>query len=246
MQHLLSVVIAIKDNTAALIKTLASLAELDKCNASFEVLVINGGSALMKEEIAQQPYSITIVDEVDEGIYDAWNKGLGLAEGEFVAFLGAGDCVRPNYFKEMYELSAKYMDSDLLLCRQLQWMPNGRVLREFGRHWNWNAFQRNFTIPHIGCWHKRKLFQTFGNFDIHYKVCGDYEWLLRVGAQLRVEYTPAVLLDVPVGGVSDSNEQVFKETRLARKTHTRASSVNLIYHDVAYRARKSIRKLFWG
>ena len=63
MQHLLSVVIAIKDNTSALIKTLASLAELDKCNASFEVLVINGGSALMKGEIAQQPYSITIVDE---------------------------------------------------------------------------------------------------------------------------------------------------------------------------------------
>ncbi len=66
MQHLLSVVIAIKDNTSALIKTLASLAELDKCNASFEVLVMNGGSAFMKEELAQQPYSITIVDEVEE------------------------------------------------------------------------------------------------------------------------------------------------------------------------------------
>jgi len=246
MQHLLSVVIAIKDNTSALIKTLASLAELDKCNASFEVLVINGGSALMKEEIAQQPYSITIVDEVDEGIYDAWNKGLGLAQGEFVAFLGAGDCVRPNYFIEMTELSAKNGESDLLLCRQQQWLSNGRALREFGKPWDWEGFKKNFNIPHIGCWHRRRLFDTFGNFDSNYKVSGDYEWLLRVGAQLKVSFTSLVLLDVPVGGISDSNEQVFKETRCARATHTEASTLDLIYHDARYRFRKFVRKFLWG
>jgi len=246
MTCLLSFVIAIKDNDTALFKTLSSLGDLEKEHTSFEVIVMNGGLSLVSEEIAKLVFPIIIITEPDCGIYDAWNKGLGLAQGEFVAFLGAGDCVRPNYFIEMSELSAKNSESDLLLCRQKQWLSNGGALREFGKPWDWEGFKKNFNIPHIGCWHRRKLFDTFGNFDINYKVSGDYEWLLRVGAQLKVSFTSLVLLDVPVGGISDSSEQVFKETRSARATHTEASTLDLIYHDAHYRFRKFVRKFLWG
>ena len=246
MNCLLSFIIAVKENNIALIKTLSSLDAIEKQNSRFEVIIINGGLSLVSDEITNLSYPLTIITECDDGIYDAWNKGLGLAQGEFVAFLGAGDCVRPNYFKEMADLSFKNGESDLLLCRQQQWLNNGRALREFGKPWDWERFKKNFNIPHIGCWHRRKLFDTFGNFDIKYKVTGDYEWLLRVGAQLKVSYTSLVLLDVPVGGISDSSDQVFKETRTARATHTEASALDLIYHDVRYRFRKFVRKFLWG
>jgi hypothetical protein len=67
-----------------------------------------------------------------------------------------------------------------------------------------------------------------------------------VGAQLKVSFTSLVLLDVPVGGISDISEQVFKETRSARAAHTEASTLDLIYHDARYRFRKFVRKFLWG
>ena len=65
MTCLLSFVIAIKDNDTALLKTLSSLGALEKENTSFEVLVMNGGLALMKQEIAKLVFPIIIITEPD-------------------------------------------------------------------------------------------------------------------------------------------------------------------------------------
>ncbi len=237
--------IALKNDECALIKTLDSLKLLTISRDSWEVVIINGGDPLTEGALDRFQFMVRCITEADQGIYDAWNKGLLIATGQFVAFLGAGDLVRSQYF-DVFDAMVKVDEGDLFLCRQQQWQPNGRKLRVFGKAWDWREFQQSFSIPHIGCWHRRSLFDQFGLFDSTYKVSGDYDWLLRVGEGLKVGFTPEVLLDVPVGGVSDKKSHVFHETRRARATHTNASKWNLFYVDFAYRMRKTVRQWLWG
>jgi glycosyltransferase involved in cell wall biosynthesis len=246
MKPLLSIVMAVKDSEALLIQSLDALLRINLNGCGVEILIINGGRSLAGSIWQNHSLPVTIINEPDQGIYDAWNKGVALANGEFITFIGAGDCLRPNYLQEMTALWKRSSNADLLLCKQQQYLKSGRPLRVFGKPWNWKEFQQNFSIPHIGCWHKMALFAEHGNFDTTYKVSGDYEWLLRVGKGLKVVFTPEVLLDVPVGGVSDKNGHVFHESRRARARHTDASKWNLVYVDYAYRMRKRLRKLLWG
>jgi glycosyltransferase involved in cell wall biosynthesis len=246
MKPLLTIIMAIKDCEVALVKSLDALKRMATNDIKFEILLINGGMPLSESLRQNCHFSLTIINELDDGIYDAWNKGISMAEGEFIAFLGAGDCVRTNYLRKMNAVYEENRSVELLLCRQQQILSNGRPLRIFGKPWNWSEFQQNFSIPHIGCWHKTALFEKFGKFDTTYKVAGDYEWLLRVGESLNVGFTTEVLLDVPVGGASDQTSQVFHESKRARATHTDASKWNLFYIDVAYRMRKTVRKWIWG
>ena len=246
MKPLLSIMMAVKDSEAALIQSLDALSRMNASSGDVEILIMNGGRTMDGSIWQNHPLPVTMINEPDQGIYDAWNKGIAVAKGEFIAFIGAGDCVRPNYLQEMTALWKTSPNAELLLCKQQQYLLNGRPLRVFGKPWNWKEFQQNFSIPHIGCWHKTALFEEHGNFDTTYKVSGDYEWLLRVGEALKVGFTSEVLLDVPVGGVSDKTGHVFQESRRARATHTNASKWNLLYVDYAYRMRKTVRQWLWG
>ena len=66
---------------------------------SFEVIVIDGNSNddtiyyLKKESFISK-----WISENDTGIYDAWNKGLNLAKGKWIMFLGAGDTINQDLF----------------------------------------------------------------------------------------------------------------------------------------------------
>jgi glycosyltransferase involved in cell wall biosynthesis len=241
----LSIIIAVKFFGDEINATLSSLLLLPK--TLVEVIVVNGSGRriLMYEELLPEQQSMYILQGPDKNIYDAWNKGLAVARGEYVAFIGSGDLVRKDYFSRMHE-SALKTGADLILCKQMQWLEDRKPLRELGRPWVWKEFQKKFSIPHIGCWHKRALFLQYGGFDDSFFVAGDYEWLLRVGKNIQSAFVDEVLVDVTVGGISDNGNRVFMESKRARKMHTDASEVDLFIRDYVYRVRKKVRKLLWG
>jgi hypothetical protein len=75
-------------------------------------------------------------------------------------------------------------------------------------------------VAHVGSLHASSLFATYGLFDPNYRVCGDYEILLRAGARLRTGYVDRVLARMYAGGVSNSNRRALDETRQAKiQTH---------------------------
>ena len=103
MKPLLSIVMAVKDSEVALIQSLDALSRMN-ANSGVEILIMNGGRSFAGSIWQNHPLPVTMTNEPDQGIYDAWNKGIALAKGEFIAFIGAGDCVRPNYLQEMTAL----------------------------------------------------------------------------------------------------------------------------------------------
>jgi len=159
------------------------------------------------------------VSEPDKGIYDAWNKGVRLSGGDWVAFLGADDIYIEGAIQAY--ITSIYACQDNLpqyVSSRANLTSGSKVLRIIGEQWNWKAFRKFMNVTHVGSLHHRLLFEKYGLFDESYKICGDYEFLLRPGSNLRASYLNLITVNMSIGGISSTNFQTFKETARAKVT----------------------------
>lgn len=168
-----------------------------------EHIVIDGGSKDGSVEILQRHSSRLAywISEPDSGVYDAWNKGLSVATGEWIAFLGAEDVLLPDALSKYLDVcrgtDAQYVSSFVRYIRP------GLRDKVIGRPWSWPAFQRKMTTAHVGSLHRFDLFEKYGNYDIGYQIAGDYELLLRPGKDLNSIFVGEVTAAMLAGGKSD-------------------------------------------
>ena len=96
--HMISIITACYNSESTIAATIKSVAK-QKSN-QMQYIVIDGGSTDNSLNIIEEYKGIVddVISEPDMGIYDAWNKGLLLSRGEYVAFLGADDLLCENYF----------------------------------------------------------------------------------------------------------------------------------------------------
>lgn len=111
-----------------------------------EYIIIDGGSTDGTLEIIkkyEKNISI-IISEKDNGIYDAWNKDLSLATGDWIAFLGADDEYLPdailNYVNHIEKLNID--DLDYVSSKVELINSNNKFIRVIGSPWNWKKFKR--------------------------------------------------------------------------------------------------------
>src|ERR1700733_12213698 len=152
--------------------------------------------------------------EPDNGVYDAWNKGLSLARGEWIAFLGADDLYLPGAISAYMELARQNPDAKFLSSGARLFSPSG-YSPIFGGPWEWSRFATAMSTIHVGTMHHKTLFNRFGKFDTSYRIAGDYEFLLRPRGNLRAAFTPAVTVVMRAGGLSDSTAG-YLEVRRAK------------------------------
>jgi glycosyltransferase involved in cell wall biosynthesis len=197
------------------------LSVINQSYDNIEYIVIDGGSSDGTVEVIRN-YAAAIdywVTEPDEGIYDAWNKGVRLASGDWLAFLGGDDVYLAGAMQAYAGTIARYRDQSLeYISSRVNLTTGSQVRRTIGRRWNWNSFKRNMNIAHVGSLHSRSLFEKYGLFDISYKIGGDYEFLLRAGSDLRAAYMPSVTVNMGIGGASDNNLLGFREKARAKIT----------------------------
>ena len=168
-----------------------------------EHIIIDGGSTdgsveLIRRHSSQLAYWVS---EPDGGISDAWNKGLSVATGEWIAFLGADDVLLPDALSQYLAVcggtDAQYVCSLVRLIRP------GLPDKIIGRPWNWSTFQCKMTTAHPGSLHRFDLFEKYGNFDTGYEIVFDYELLLRPGKKLKSLFLREVTAIMLAGGNSD-------------------------------------------
>jgi glycosyltransferase involved in cell wall biosynthesis len=180
-----------------------------------EHIVIDGGSTDGSVELIQRHSSQLAywISEPDRGVFDAWNKGLSAATGEWIAFLGADDVLLPDALSQYLAVcggtDAQYV------CSRVRWTRPGLPDKIIGRPWSWPAFQRKMTTAHVGSLHRFDLFEKYGNYDTSYKIVGDYELLLRPGKDLNSLFMGEVTVTMPAGGNSD-RFPALTEARLAK------------------------------
>ena len=132
---------------------------------------------------------ITLHCEKDNGIYDAMNKGIDLAKGDWLYFMGSDDLFYDNQvLKNLFQHSLDNID---VVYGDVCWMPSGVI--EKGE-WTPNIFI-NRNINHQRIFYRKTLFEKIGNYNIQYKIAADHELNVRIfcDEKIRKQYLQIIV-----------------------------------------------------
>lgn len=184
----------------------------------FEYIVIDGGSNDgSKEYLESQNQFLDIwVSEKDSGIYNAMNKGIKLAKGEYLLFLNSGDHL---FNEKVLEQNYSKLTEQDLICFNLQMVRNGfSKITDFPLNF---CFSHIYTtsLPHPATFIKRELFDTVGFYDENLRIVSDWKFFLLAlfkfnCSYLKVNETIATFYLDGISTVKDDSEErklVMKE-----------------------------------
>lgn len=161
------------NNAKGLEKTIISVI-LQK-NVAKEYIVIDGGSNDGSKQIIEK-YADKIdywISEKDAGIYNAMNKGIAMAKGEYILFLNSGDYLLNEEALSFIFLQNKTED---IVYANLQ--TDNRIIG-FPEVLNFSFFFRD-SIGHPAAFIKRKLFELYGMYNEENKIVSDWEFFIKV------------------------------------------------------------------
>jgi len=192
---------------------------LKQQNYPFEHILIDGESKDNTLELLEKnrlPGS-TLVSERDKGIYDAMNKGIGLANGEVIGILNADDFYASNTVLE--EVAKFFQDpgidacyGDLVYVRERGRSEKAGEDFKVVRYWksglySSRSFYWGWMPPHPTFFVRRRVYEEYGLFNLSLGSAADYEIMLRflLKHKVRCAYIPEVLVNMRVGGVSNAS-----------------------------------------
>jgi len=234
---LVSIITAVRNSEALLEKTILSIVSQRYDN--LEYIIIDGASTDGSIEIIRKyPNAIDYwISEPDQGIYEAWNKGLLASNGDWIGFLGAGDTYHKDAIENYINIILKNGEKNLEYISSKSELISGKdkVIRTIGSGWQWKRFKKYMNVAHVGSLHHKSLFQKYGYFDPSYNICGDYEFLLRSRENLIAGYIDKVTTRMRSGGISQNSNQALKEAMRAKiETGKRRKSVCTIEMGIAW------------
>ncbi len=169
-----SIIIPTFNSASTVQKCIESI--LNQTFTNFEILIIDAVSTdntlgLIR---AYNDTRVNIISEPDKGIYDAMNKGIKLAKGEWLYFLGSDDSLYDENVLGDVETEIYKQDVDVIYGNVLM-MQSGLI----------NDGEFNFTkiqtdpICHQAIFYNKKVFEIFGEYDLRYKVYADSDLNLK-------------------------------------------------------------------
>jgi glycosyltransferase involved in cell wall biosynthesis len=234
-------------NAESCLETLISSVKAQK-NENVEFIIVDGGSRDDTLNIIER--NKDCIDhwksEPDEGIYDAWNKGLSLATGDWIMFLGADDELLPGALPlyENFLLKPGMSNKEIISSKVKMIDKDGKYIRTKGWEWSWPSFLNEMTIAHPGALHSKSFFQKYGVFDTNYKITGDYEMLLRPQKFLKAAFMDETTVSMSEGGTSDSIAAMYEHSNATIKTGGRSplkSFLNLYVVWLKFTVKKFAR-----
>ena len=173
---------------------------------NIEYIIVDGGSTdgtleLIEKHRDKLPKQFTLISEKDNGIYDAMNKGIGLAKGTLIGIVNSDDWYEENTVEQV----VKYYQGNS--CEVVYGMQrtylNGKEKATFIYH---HDFLQEQMITHPTCFVTKDTYKELGVFDLKYRSAADYDLMLRFYESKKVIFTPVyqVLSNFQLGGMSSS------------------------------------------
>jgi len=235
-------------------KTIAQTIEsvLMQSYPNIEYIIIDGSSTDGTVRIAEsykdrfQCHGILykIVSEPDNGIYDAMNKGIGLASGDIVGTLNSDDFYSDRFvLDEVYNLmsksSAQSFFADVVYIKDKQDKP---VRYYSSKHFNTKRFKFGFMPAHPSFFTYRDNYLSYGCYKTDYRIAADYELLVRFLYTKGISYcyAPRPVVKMRMGGVSTKS---IISNYILNKEIIRACAENGIYTNMFLLSLKYFLKI---
>ena len=189
----------------------------------FEYVVIDGASTDGSVEVirsfeASLGERLKWISELDKGIYNAMNKGIGMATGDYLQFLNSGDSlVSDDVTMRMTEALKNREYPSILYGNMLKDMPDGKAMRDrcfAGRDISFLGFYTG-SLNHSSAYIRRSLFNRYGMYDEDFKIVSDWKWFLQaiiLGGEKPVYVDMDVTL-FDMNGISEKNKALDKTER---------------------------------
>ena len=241
---LVSIITIVRNAEHYLERTIESV--LSQTHPDIDYVVIDGASTDGTLAIAGRYRDRlgALVSESDAGIADAWNKGLGLAKGQVIGLLNAGDHYAPDAVATAVSalesgLDFVYGDTELV-------DDNGQVVRfNRGRFSLW-FYSGGFGFYHPSCFATRALYNRVGGFGLRYRYAMDSDWIARAamaGARFGHSGVRARMVD---GGVSVQNRYLAYGEHLQALSNAGAGRGVVFGSMVMTGVRGLARLAVWG
>lgn len=189
---------------------------------NIEYIVIDGNSNDSTCSIVNRNLDLVthFVSEDDEGIADAWNKGLQISSGDFICFLNSGDAYHPEFINDHLK---NFLDRKrMLISYGITLITDNKFIVEVvDRNFNPLSLTDGFNFLHTSVFTSKDLYSVIGNFHVGTKIAFDTEWLLRA-LKLQIPFIKSTATNfMEVGGVSDKNwfnAQLEYQSHLQKKS----------------------------
>lgn len=218
-----TVITACLNGARYLERTLHSVLTQDYGN--YEIIVQDGGSTdttpLILERYARR---INARSEPDSGIYDAWNRGLERANGDWVIFLGADDfLIGGDVFSRCAPILGSlppHVDSAYgALARGVDGRPKLRIRSSLTSIYS--GFFQGWGLPFAATFTRISTLRRYG-FDPSFTIAGDFDFTARTLAPGNIARIPHFVSFMETGGVSDSDahdERLLEERSRILRDH---------------------------
>lgn len=215
-----SIIICTRNAADCLPKTLGSL--LAQTFGDFEIVMVDGKSTdgtpdVIKEYEEKFAGRLRWISEKDSGVYEAMNKGVKMAKGEFLCMVGAGDWLESNALEEAAKCAGEHPEVDAVFGKTRVWdkdLAKSRLLQTSPE-----------TLPsqpmqHPSLYYKKTLHDKFGLYDESYCIAADYAFCLKVfhNGKAKAQIFDAVVDNYVLDGISAAREGLcVKENFRARR-----------------------------
>ncbi len=165
----------------------------------FELIIVDGASTDgTLEYIKKYENDVTFVSEKDDGIYYAFNKGIDLATGKFLYFIGAGDIMHEGVLECVSEL--------LPADENLAFVYGDVYIKEWGYNKGKRSRMNHVARPicHQTIFYTRAIFDLVGKYDLRYKISADLVLNFKCfgSPQIKKQYIPCLIATFEGGGIS--------------------------------------------
>jgi len=220
---------------------------------NYEYIIIDGGSTDRTVEIIKK-YSEFITywhSCKDDGIADAFNRGVEVSKGKWLAFLHADDLYVDNSILNLIEpYLIKYDELDVIFG-QIKIINRkhdiDKDIKVIGEKWEWTKHKKTSMIPHPASFTNREYINTNMRFDVRFSIAVDYELFLRAGANLKTLFIRKVIAYMRDGGMSKNNvkKSLYEgyQAQVKNKALSRCHAIFIFYiHLVRYNIKILFRQ----
>lgn len=226
----LSVVTIVYNNVRDIERTLLSV--LNQSYPHIEYIVVDGASTdgTLKLIQSYQDRLSVLISEKDAGIYDAMNKGLALATGEYVLFMNSGDeLYAPDTVAKVF---ATHPNADIYYGETEMyneaWQSLGTRRHRAPEQFTWKSFRFGMNISHQAIYIRRSLTQPYNQ---SYQLSADIDWIITAAKKAKIAVkVPGYVAKYLAGGMSKKRHRQSLKERFAIFTKHYGLLANVFNH----------------